>query len=64
MKKLISRSNCRGLTSQSVWASLRLTNTGVPSFRSGHLENCVVVGDGELYRSAQCREIAAGRVTA
>jgi hypothetical protein len=27
--------------------------------RTGCLENCVVVGDHELYRSAQCREMAA-----
>ena len=27
--------------------------------RTGRLENCVVVGDRELYRSAQCREMAA-----
>jgi hypothetical protein len=27
--------------------------------RAGRVENCVVVGDRELYRSAQCREIAA-----
>jgi len=27
--------------------------------RIGCVENCVVVGDRELYRSAQCREAAA-----
>ena len=26
--------------------------------RAGRLENCVVVGSRELYRSAQCHEIA------
>jgi hypothetical protein len=26
--------------------------------RTGRLENCVLVGDRELYRSSQCREAA------
>jgi hypothetical protein len=30
--------------------------------RTGRLQNCVVVGDRELYRSAQCHAIAAERV--
>jgi hypothetical protein len=29
--------------------------------RTGRLENCVLVGIRDLYRSAQCREIAAER---
>jgi hypothetical protein len=32
--------------------------------RLGRLENAVMVGDRELYRSAQCRDIAAERVAA
>jgi hypothetical protein len=32
--------------------------------RTGRVDNCVLVGDRELYRSAQCREVAGQRAAA
>jgi hypothetical protein len=54
---LVNRAEAQALCGVSLQQFDRLV-------RSGRLENCVLAGDRELYRTAQCREIVAGRVAA